>query len=106
MLAAFCIGAIYVPANFRLAGPELIQVLQRSGATTVVVEEGHRGAVEAVRDELSIKRYLLVDDDAEVPVAAGAAGWEQWSPLLAAATPLVAVASRSFDDPAILMFTS
>ncbi|MFJ2756422.1 long-chain fatty acid--CoA ligase [Nocardioides sp. NPDC087217] len=105
MLAAFRIGAIYVPVNFRLAGPELAQVLQRSGAVTVIAEEGHRDAVEAVRDQLKVERYILVDDDPEVP-AAVAAGWEGWSALLAAAEPRTTVVSGSFDDPAILMFTS
>ena len=36
MFAAFRLGAIFVPVNFRLAGPELQAVLQGSGATAIV----------------------------------------------------------------------
>ncbi|MFE6488383.1 AMP-binding protein, partial [Streptomyces sp. NPDC057757] len=62
MLAAFRIGALFVPVNFRLADPELIQVLTRSEAGVVVCEEGHRASVERVRDRTRLARFLLVDD--------------------------------------------
>ncbi|WP_221767440.1 AMP-binding protein [Nocardioides sp. LS1] len=106
MLAAFRVAAIFVPVNFRLAGPELQQVLQRSGATTLVAEEGHRAAVEAIKDKLSIKRLLLVDDDLACPAAAETSGWERWATLLERAKALPTIAPGSYDDPAILMFTS
>jgi fatty-acyl-CoA synthase len=106
MLAAFRLGAIFVPVNFRLAGPELRSVLERSGATVVVSEEGHRGAVDAVRGSTSVKRCLLVDDDTETPVAGSAPGWEPWTELLDKAVPSDTVLTRGFDDPAVLMFTS
>jgi hypothetical protein len=48
MFAAFRHGAIFVPVNFRLAGPELQAVLQGSGATVIVCEDGHRDTLEAV----------------------------------------------------------
>lgn len=106
MLAAFRLGAIYVPVNFRLAGPELEVVLDRSGAVVVVAEEGHRALVDQVRDATALERFLLVDDDPAVPVGDPADGWEAWSPLLAAALPMVTVVDRGFDDPAALLFTS
>ncbi|RYF61893.1 MAG: fatty-acid--CoA ligase [Comamonadaceae bacterium] len=106
MLASFRIGALFVPVNFRLAGPELRAVLERSGAVALVCEEGHREAVDAVRQRTALKRLLLVDDDPAIPAKGEAAGWEPWSEVLAA-TPLEGrVASAGFDDPAILMFTS
>ncbi|WP_433476267.1 acyl-CoA synthetase [Spirillospora sp. CA-142024] len=103
MLASFRIGAIFVPVNFRLAGPELERVLDRSGAATIVCEEGHRAAVEKVRDRTGLRRFLLVDDDPQVPATGG---WEPWSGPIAAATPVSPVVAKGFDDPAILMFTS
>ncbi|WP_089106212.1 AMP-binding protein [Streptomyces hyaluromycini] len=106
MLAAFRLGAVFVPVNFRLAEPELERVLAGSGAEVIVCEEGHRLPVEAVRGATELRRLLLVDDDPEVPAAAGAAGWEPWSPLIAAAPPTTALAQKYADDPAILMFTS
>ncbi|WP_158839949.1 acyl-CoA synthetase [Saccharothrix deserti] len=107
LLAAARLGAVFVPVNFRLAGPELRSVLHNSGATTIVCEDGHRAVVDEVRDDTALKRFLLIDDDPEVPVTvADPAGWEPWSGLLANASPTTAIAHRGFDDPAILMFTS
>ncbi|GAA4965835.1 fatty-acyl-CoA synthase [Nonomuraea thailandensis] len=103
MLATFRLGAIFVPVNFRLAEPELQRVLDRSGARTVICEEGHRGQVDNVREATALTRFLLVDDDGEVSAATG---WEPWAGLVSAATPAPSVVARTFDDPAILMFTS
>jgi fatty-acyl-CoA synthase len=107
MLATFRIGAIYVPVNFRLAGPELAQVLGSSRAKMVIAEEGHRAAVESVRAETSLERFLLVDDDQSCPVGEGdVLGWSRWAPLLEQATPLQTIRSRTAEDIALLMFTS
>ncbi|MBV6760414.1 acyl-CoA synthetase [Rhodococcus opacus] len=106
MLAGFRIGAIFVPVNFRLAGPELRTVLERSGAVALVGEEGHRAAVDSVREGTALKRLLLVDDDPVIPPADDTPGWERWSDALTAAQPTASVVSARFDDPAILMFTS
>ena len=38
VLACFKLGAIFVPLNYRLAPPELVDILQRSGARTLVAE--------------------------------------------------------------------
>ncbi|MEU6798657.1 long-chain fatty acid--CoA ligase [Nonomuraea wenchangensis] len=106
MLATFRLGAIFVPVNFRLAEPELQRVLDQSGARTIVCEEGHRRQVENVREATALTRFLLVDDDTEVPATTGVAGWELWSGPLSTATPTLSVVARTFDEPAILMFTS
>ena len=106
LLASLRIGAIFVPLNFRLAVPELQVVLERSGAVALVGEAGHRDVVDAVRERVAIKRFLLVDDDPSVPVAGAADGWEPWSQALASSTSNGRVVVGRFDDPAILMFTS
>ena len=108
MLACFRIGALFVPVNFRLAGPELQTVLDRSGSTAIVCEDDHRPAIDLVRDETPIKRFLLVDDDPAVPVESpNPQGWEPWSQVLTEAGHTnQAPASAHFDDPAIVMFTS
>lgn len=105
LLAAHRLGAVFVPVNFRLAAAELEAVLVRSGASALVCEEGHRESVDQVRDRTALARFLLVDDDPEVPTE-GAAGWEPWAPLLATAVPRSAIAAKPADDPAVLMFTS
>ncbi|MFJ1709595.1 long-chain-fatty-acid--CoA ligase [Kitasatospora sp. NPDC088346] len=105
MLAAFRTGAVFVPVNFRLAAPELRGVLGGSGAEVIVCEEGHRASVEAVRGDTELRRFLLVDDDPEVP-ATEADGWELWSQLIDEAPPSPLLVPKYADDPAILMFTS
>ena len=106
MLGCFRLGAVFVPVNFRLAGPELEQVLVTSGAVCVVVEEGHRAALDAVRAGTGLERFLLVDDDPACPAADETHGWECWGALLRDAEPVVEVATKGFDDLGILMFTS
>ncbi|MGW6281286.1 AMP-binding protein [Kribbella sp. NPDC055071] len=106
MLAAFRVGAIFVPVNFRLAAPELARVLARSGATLIVSEQGHRAVTDAVSGSTALRRFLLVDDDPEIPAEPADEQWEGWRDLLAAATPWTGNEPRTFDDPAILMFTS
>lgn len=105
LLAALRLGAVFVPVNFRLAGPELRGVLNGSGATVLVCEEGHREIADSVRAGTGLARFLLVDDDPLVPTA-GAEGWEPWSPLIADAFPASSVVVRHADDAAVLMFTS
>jgi fatty-acyl-CoA synthase len=107
MLAAFRLGAVFVPVNFRLAGPELARVFERSGATSLVCEEGHRESVEGVRDATQLTTCVLVDDDAAAPLrsADAPAGWVLLS-TFCADLPSVPSACCGFDDPAILMFTS
>ena len=92
---------MFVPVNFRLAEPELRAVLNGSGAVTLVCEEGHREIADTVRGETGLRRFLLVDDDREVPTQGategateGADGWEPWSPLIAAAHPTPSVVDK------------
>nr|WP_202449540.1 long-chain fatty acid--CoA ligase [Streptomyces sp. SID4917] len=106
MLAAFRIGALFVPVNFRLADPELAKVLKSSTCQVIICEEGHRASVDRVRHKTSLSRFLLVDDDPEVPAGTAEHGWEPWAALIADAEPTVAVVAKHADDPAILMFTS
>ncbi|MGW3954777.1 acyl-CoA synthetase [Streptomyces sp. NPDC004752] len=106
MLAAFRLGALFVPVNFRLADPELTQLLESSGSQVIVCEEGHRASVDRVRDKTSLRRLLLVDDDPTVPAGTASDGWEPWAALIAGAEPTCTIAPRHTDDPAILMFTS
>ena len=77
MLAAFRLGAIFVPVNFRLAGPELESVLARSGANTIVCEEGHRAAVDAVTGHRSLSgcSSTTIPRSRRTPVTRPWIGW-------------------------------
>src|SRR5262245_7172808 len=52
MFAAGVIGAIFVPLNSRLAGPEVAAQLADCGARTLVYAPSHAGLLAGVRDEL------------------------------------------------------
>ncbi|MET8430582.1 AMP-binding protein [Nocardia sp. NPDC004860] len=106
MFAAFRLGAIFVPINFRLAEAELGTVLAGSGAIAAVCEEGHRAVLDGVRRGSALRVLLLIDDDHQVPATDPGGQWELWSPVLAAALPAGPPMARGFDEPAILMFTS
>lgn len=106
MLASWRLGAIFVPINFRLAEAELRSALQLSGSSVIVCEENHREMVDSVRGMLKLKRFLLVDDDPQVPASAKAVGWEAWSEPILRATPATHIAHQTSDQPAIIMFTS
>ena len=43
MLAAARLGAIFVPLNFRLTGPELSFIVGDAGVHTLVADDAHRG---------------------------------------------------------------
>ena len=82
-------------------------MLGGSGAVAVVAEEGHRSAVDSVRAATALRTFLLVDDDPAVPVVAGPPQpWAAWTTRLQAVPPHETIATRGFDDPAVLMFTS
>jgi fatty-acyl-CoA synthase len=100
LFASAHLGAILVPLNFRLAGPELAFAIADAGVHTLLVDEGHAPVIDGVRDELPVRRF--------VHVAAGSPseGWEDGNALIDAAAPLAARAPVAPDDPAVIMYTS
>ncbi|MCU4186594.1 AMP-binding protein [Acidiferrimicrobium sp. IK] len=102
-------GAIAVPINFRLVGPEVAFLLADSG-TKVVVVDGERAPTAAAAvagDGASGARVLVVDGD----TSAGGPTAASWSDAVAAAAPtppLTAeiVAAWAPTEPALLMYTS
>ena len=112
MLAAWWLGGVFEPLNFRLAPREVGVLLERSAPTVVVVEPCHQDVVETLAGfaghDAGAQRFVLVDNDPAVPVAGEPASF--WTPLSAFldaagdATP--EAVERSEDDLAILMFTS
>src|SRR5439155_13065844 len=73
MFAASRLGAIFVPLNFRLTGPELSFIVNDAGLHTLVVDEPHAAVIENVKDELPVRRYLSAEHlpHAAAPIAAG-----------------------------------
>lgn len=98
LFATARIGAICVPLNFRLSGPELAFVINDAGVHTLVVGEEHIAVIESVRSELSCSRYLHR--------GAGASGWESAQTLLASAPATPESVPACADDVAVIMYTS
>jgi fatty-acyl-CoA synthase len=94
LFAAARLGAIFVPLNFRLTGPELAFIINDAGIHTLVADELHRPVAESVRAELPVRRYL--SDDA-------ADGWE---PLHGDHRRFSGAEPIDSDEVAIIMYTS
>jgi fatty-acyl-CoA synthase len=87
LFAANRIGAIFVPLNFRLTGPEIEFIVNDAGVHTLLVGEEHRTVAAGIRDNLCCKRFLFADSPP---------GGE----------PVAPEHASSADDVAVIMYTS
>src|SRR3954453_1278595 len=70
MFAAARLGAIFVPLNFRLTGPEIAFIVGDCGAEVLIADPPHRPVIDSVRAQLrSAPRFLTTLADAE--------GWQR-----------------------------
>ncbi len=98
LFAAARLGAIFVPLNFRLTGPELDYIINDAGVHTIVTDAGHRPIIDAIRASLPCRHYLSADIAAD--------GWQVMHDLANAATPLSQGEAAAEDDIAVIMYTS
>ena len=91
-------GAVFVPVNTRLAGPEIAYWLNDSGSKVLLVDGNFAGAVAAIRDQLESLEHLVFIDDGAVPE-----GCMPYAELVSA--PAVPDAGRGDDDLAGLFYT-
>ena len=98
LLAASRLGAIFVPLNFRLTGPELTFIVGDAGVHTLVVDDAHRPLIEDVRSSLPVRRHVGVE-------AAGD-GWDAYEGLVAEHDPLPQLEAVGADEVAVIMYTS
>jgi len=94
MFAASRLGAIFVPLNFRLTGPELSFIIGDAGVHTLVADADHRPVIDTIRATLPLRRYLSEEE---------ADGWE---PLRPGASPLEAADPVGPEEVALIMYTS
>ena len=52
LFAASRLGAIFVPLNFRLTGPELAFIIGDAGIHTLVADAAHRGVIDSIRGDV------------------------------------------------------
>jgi len=96
MLGCAHLGAIVMPLNWRLAGPELRYIVEHAGAKTIVSEPELQPLTDALGGELA---RLQVGGDA-------ADGWRSIDALWPDATPVADAAEVAGDDVLRLMYTS
>ena len=67
--AAAKIGAIFVPLNTRLVGPEFVYQLNDSGARMMFLHDSFAATIDGIRSELTIADddYILLHDSADRP---------------------------------------
>ena len=98
LFAAARLGAIFVPLNFRLTGPELDYIINDAGVHTLVADGPHRPVIDSVRAALCCRRYVSADGPAD--------GWQAASDFVGNAVPLANGEPADDDDIAVIMYTS
>lgn len=98
LYAASCLGAIFVPLNFRLTGPELEFIINDAGVHTLLVDDGLANTIDGQRQNLCVRRYI--SSESALP------GYEPLSDILATADPVAASEAVNSDDVAFIMYTS
>ncbi|RBY82975.1 long-chain fatty acid--CoA ligase [Geodermatophilus sp. TF02-6] len=100
VLAANRLGAIAVPVNFRLTGPEAAYILENSGARLLVVDDVTaavgRDAVTLASEPLPV---VVVDGP-------GWSGTERYESLMTESGPPAAPVDVPEDTPALIVYTS
>jgi fatty-acyl-CoA synthase len=98
LFAAAKLGAPFVPLNFRLTGAELKYLIDDAGIHTLIADDEHRPAVDRLRAELSVRRYIGAES--------GTSDWEDLERLIAGAALAAPGVLVHGDDPALVMYTS
>ncbi len=98
LFASARLGAIFVPLNFRLTGPELDYIIGDAGIHTLIVDEPHRPVIDGVRAQLRCRNYWSADGPA--------AGWLRLSDLAADGAALAGGERLADDEVAVIMYTS
>ena len=57
------IGAIMVPINFRLAGPEVKYILENADTKILIFSKEFQETIDGYRDILSAEKYFVISDD-------------------------------------------
>lgn len=98
LYACSCLGAIFVPLNFRLAAAEVGFIVKDAGAKIIFADDACLPLIEEERAHLPCSDFIATQTAPD--------GWKSYEALLAAATPLKVVEHMQADDIALIMYTS
>ncbi len=98
LYACGCLGAIFVPLNFRLTGPEVRFIANDAGIQTMLADDNFIALIDDQKNHLHCRRYISIEDDAK--------GWDRLEILLTDREPLSLIEHVSEDDIALIMYTS
>lgn len=98
LYACGCLGAIFVPLNFRLTVPEVRFIANDAGISTMLADDMLRPLIDEEKENLHCSRFISIETDAD--------NWEPLAPLMAAADPIAASEKVAVDDVAFIMYTS
>jgi len=94
LFATARLGAIFVPLNFRLTGPELAFIVGDAGVHTLVADASYREVADSIRGDVPVRRYVSEERGP---------GWDAFE---AGTPPLVAAEPVDPHEVAIIMYTS
>jgi long-chain acyl-CoA synthetase len=104
LIGAMMAGAVVASVNWRLAPREMVQVLNLTGSSFLLVGSRHVPTVNAFRDQVPTLRKVVVLGDADpTQLRDGDERYEDWIAGRPAVDPMVPVAA---EDTALMMYTS
>ena len=102
LFACASIGAIFVPLNFRLTGPEIAYIVNDAGVHTLLADSDTLELVEGARQQLCVRRYISVEtSEADAP-----ASWESLCSVYCEEYASFECERVEEDEVAFIMYTS
>jgi fatty-acyl-CoA synthase len=98
LFATARLGAIFVPLNFRLTGPELEFIINDAGCHTMVADSNHTAVLDTIRGTVSVRNWLSVESRPD--------GWTDYIAARDSATPIDDGPAVDADAVAVIMYTS
>ncbi|HEX6537705.1 MAG TPA: long-chain fatty acid--CoA ligase [Candidatus Dormibacteraeota bacterium] len=62
LFGAAKLGAVFVPLNFRLSGPELAFIIGDAGLQTLVYEDNFGSIVDEIRDQIDVRQFICSEE--------------------------------------------
>ncbi|MBB3045836.1 fatty-acyl-CoA synthase [Litorivivens lipolytica] len=98
LFGAARLGAIFVPMNYRLSGPELTYIVNDAGLQTLIFDQFMQSTIEDIQSEICAEHLLGVDlSESSIP---------DYEVSLNDCHPLLEHTSVSAQDVAFIMYTS